>query len=570
MLLRVEGLVKEFADRKVLAEVSFHLAAGERVGLVGENGCGKSTLLKILMGELPADGGSIHWASHLSREYLGQEPRWAEERPLGEQLGKIAPTLLRECGITPAMLSRRVGELSGGERTRTGLARVLKGRPDLLLLDEPTNHLDTDGLQWLESTLVAYPGAVLVVSHDRLFLDRVVTRILELSGGTVREYRGNYSAYASQKLAERERAEVAYRKARQEQKRLKAAIERERTWAERAHNAPILRTGPAMAKDYNRRQAKAHTRVARALEERLERVKAEKPRDGARVKLQLEAGERVGRNLVLAQGLGFSYGGERWVFRGADFHVQRGDRLAILGPNGAGKTTLTRLLLGQITPTEGSLHRPSARLAYLPQLLGPSPGETGDWRHLFADPDRTVLEEATGDSADHQPEARTLLGCLLFSGAEVQKRVGLLSGGEKVRLALAKILLTQPDILILDEPTNGLDLPCRERVEEALDAYAGTLILVSHDRYLLRRLATRLLVLECGGITCWEGDYASYQDRRPSSGQVGVAEQILLLETRLAQLSGALAAPPPGQAERLNQEFIQVSRELRGLKERRL
>lgn len=562
MLLRVEGLSKEFADRTLFSGLSFHLAAGERVGIVGDNGCGKSTLLKILMGELPADGGRCHFAPRLSRAYLAQDRQWAEERRLGEQLGKVAPALLRECGVTRTMLAQPAGELSGGQRTRAGLARALAGRPDLLLLDEPTNHLDTEGLQWLESTLIAYPGSLLVVSHDRLFLDRVVSRILELKDGKLREYRGNWSAYASQKQAERERAEAEYRKARLEQKRLKEAIRRQTAWAEAVHNAPVLRTEHPMAKDYHRRQAKAHTQVAKALEKRLERIDAEKPRDSARVNLQLTTGERLGRNLLQAQGLGFSYDGERWLFRQADFYVQRGDRIALIGPNGAGKTTLIRLLLGQIEPGEGRLHRPSARVAYVPQRPGSDPGDVGH-------PDQTVLEAATGNAADHQPEARTLLGCLLFSGADVQKRVGLLSGGEKVRLALAKILLAQPDLLILDEPTNGLDLASRERVEEALDGYPGTLVMVSHDRYLLRRLATRLLIIEEGQIARWEGDYESYEKRRSPAEPSGEAEQILLLETRLAQLSAALAAPPPGEGERLNQEFIRVSRELRGLKERR-
>ncbi len=545
MALQVRDLTKEYESTPVLTGVSFDLAVGERVGLVGANGCGKSTLMKILAGELQADGGGLLWVTEgLSRAYMSQAGHWDESRPLGEQLNNVPEELLARCGVTAAMLKQRAGTLSGGQKTRAALARVLAGRPHVLLLDEPTNHLDTEGLQWLESLLASYRGAVLVVSHDRYFLDQTATRILEMKAGTVAEYPGNYSAYQRQKQAEAEKAQADYRQYVKEKKHLEAAIRRQRQWALSAQNAEIPFGAPMNAKGYNASQGKAHFQVAGSMEKRLEKIRVEKPRDAAKVNLRFDGADRLGKNLVLAERLGFSYDGQRWLMRGADFYVQRGDRVAITGPNGSGKSTLVKLLLGQLTPTEGSLYRSPLRVGYLEQELA------------SLNPELTVLQEASGgNSAMDQADVRTLLGCLLFSGEEVLKKVGVLSGGEKLRLALAKLLLSSPEMLILDEPTNGLDLPSRERVEEALEGYPGTLILVSHDRYLLKRLTNRVLKLEIGRII-----EPSAQPARESK-----ADQRLVLETRLAQLSAALAAPPPGEAERLTAEFINLSRELRNL-----
>jgi ATPase subunit of ABC transporter with duplicated ATPase domains len=554
MVLQVRGLKKEFESIPVLTDVSFHLAGGERVGLVGANGCGKSTLLKILAGELAATAGSATWVTAgLSRAYLAQEGHWNPALPLGEQMGTVSADLLARCGITSAMLTQPAGTLSGGQKTRAALARVLATRPHLLLLDEPTNHLDTEGLQWLESMLAAYRGTVLVISHDRFFLDQVATRILELEGGAVRDYPGNYSAYARQKQAERERAEAEYRQFVNLKKQLTAAIQRQLHWAAAGQNAPLPHDAPPNAVQYNRAQAQAHMQVVKVLQQRIERAKVEKPKQARRINLRLDGQGEGGRNQILAERLGFSYDGRRWLFRQADFYVQRGDRVAIVGPNGSGKTTLVKLLLGELSPTEGAIYRSPVKVGYLEQEL------------QKLNPAQTVLEEATGNSALDQAYARTLLGGLLFPGETVLKPVGVLSGGEKVRLALAKILLAAPDMLVLDEPTNSLDLPSRERVEEALEGYPGTLLMVSHDRYLLRRIANRVMLVDGGRLQTYGGGYAAFLQRADRSGPADVADRRLLLETRLARLSAALAAPPEGEKERLTAEFINVSRELRAL-----
>ncbi len=557
-MLRVNELIKEYDSHPVLTGVSFHLAPGERVGLVGANGCGKSTLMKILAGLERADEGRVNWLGGAPRlGYLAQEGHWEPDRPLQEQLGAASGELLSRCGITRSMLRQSAGSLSGGQKTRAALAQALAGQPDLLLLDEPTNHLDTEGLRWLESVLIGGNQTVLMISHDRWFLDRTVTRILELADGQVKEYPGNYTTYAAQKRAERERADAEYRDFIREKKQLEEAMRRQISWAVSTHNAKAPPGAPANWKDYQRGQAKAHMQVAKAMGKRLERMRVEKPRDAARVNLTFDGAGQTGKNLILAEDLGFSYDGRRWLFRRASFYVQRGDRVAVVGPNGSGKTTLVRLLLGELSPSEGSLYRSPVRLSYLAQEM----------ENLS--PSLTVLEEATGNSAMDQASARSLLGCLLFRGEAVRQRVGTLSGGEKVRLAIAKILLSAPDLLVLDEPTNGLDLPSREAVEEALDGYPGTLLLVSHDQYLLKRLATRVLHVANGRLEPFPDGYEAFLERDekpPAPATAAPAEQRLLLEMRLAQLSAQLAAPPPGEAERLNQEFIRISRELRALR----
>lgn len=555
-ILQVYRLKKEYAGLPILTDVTFHLSGGERVGLVGVNGSGKSTLLKILAGELAADGGNLTWVTAgLSRAYLSQDGHWDPELTLGEQIGPVPADLLGRCRVGRSLLAQKAGTLSGGEKTRAALARTLAGCPDLLLLDEPTNHLDAEGLQWLEGLLASYRGTVLVVSHDRYFLDRVTTRTLELAGGVITEYAGNYSAYAAEKQAEWKRQQADYQEYLSARRRLEEAIREQRQRARAGHNVKVERDAPAPAKAFYAKKGRAAARLARSMEKRLENMQVEKPREAFRVSLKLEGGSKTARHLIVAEDLGFTFDGRRWLLRSVNFSVRHGDRVALVGPNGAGKSTLVRLILGELRPKEGAIRVSPVRIAHLAQEM----------EHL--NPGNTVLEEAAGgNSAPDQADTRSLLGCLGFSRDGVLKRVGVLSGGEKVRLALAKILLSDPDLLVLDEPTNGLDLTSREQVEHALETYPGTLVLVSHDRYLLRRTATRVFALDGGRLEAFSGGYEEFLQRGARNAQQTSEDRRLLLETRLAQLSADLAAAREGDAERLNAEFIAISRELWALR----
>lgn len=559
VVLQVRELAISYGSQHVFQGVSFHLASGERVGLVGPNGCGKSTLLAILAGRIAPDLGQVRWIpASVSIGYVPQEPGWAPDVPLEEQLGPIPPHLLACWGLDRQLLRLPVGRLSGGQKTRAALARTLAGEPAVLLLDEPTNHLDIEGLERLEEALRTYPGTVLVVSHDRFFLDRVVGRILAFEDGSIRSYPGNYSAYAAQRRRELEQADAEYRRYLREKRRLEEAIRREMEWARRAQERKLPREY-GLAKPALRAKAKVHARKARAMEKRLERMRKEPPKKQERIDLAFGGAGGGGRMLIAAEEVGFHYPGSPWLFRGATFAIQRGERVLVVGPNGSGKTTLLRLILGELDPVEGRIHRNVARSAFLAQELD----------HL--DPERTVLAEASGgNEAADQAQVRTLLGCLLLGGDTVWKRVGDLSGGERVRLAVAKLILASPDLLVLDEPTNGLDLPSRERIEEALEAFQGTLVVVSHDRHLLRRLGTAVLAIEDGRVLFYPGGYEAFEQHRAAlrSRKAGRddGERRLLLEARLAQLAAELACPPEGELERLEEEYLAVSRELQELR----
>jgi macrolide transport system ATP-binding/permease protein len=581
-LLTVHGLKKDLGGVPILTEITFHLAHGERVGLVGANGAGKSTVMQILAGLLPPDEGIVHWMQRgLKTAYMPQEPAWAPDRPLGEQMmgrdlaaGGLAPSalaLLKRCGLTADHLARPVGALSGGEKTRALLWQALAPNPAVLLLDEPTNHLDMAGTDWLIDLLCAWDGTLLVVSHDRHFLDRVTERTLELSDGRIRSFTGNWSAYRDQKRAERERQEAEYRQYLVKKRQLEAAIQRERQWAISAHTAKVDPTAHKFQAGFQNRQAGAHMRIAQSMAKRLERIRVAKPRDAAQVNVRFGGGADTARHLLLAQGLGFAYPGGRPLFTGADFWIERGDRVAIVGPNGAGKSTLIRLILGELQPTEGRLHRAPVTVGYLHQ-------EMADLH-----PNLTVLQEALSAGKMGVAATRNLLGALLFRGEAIQKKVGDLSGGERLRLALTKLILQEPDLLILDEPTNGLDLLTRERVEEALEAYQGSLLLVSHDRYLLERLTTCVLAVGEGRIRAVRKGFRAWAARQreglAQGARTGGAvqpkaapsarerqEAILLLETRLAALGARLSAPAPAEKAALEAEFLALSRELRTLK----
>jgi macrolide transport system ATP-binding/permease protein len=576
-MLQVTNLTKDLGGHPILTGVTFHLAPNERLALVGANGAGKSTLLHCLAGRLQPDGGGIHWVHPgLQTAFLPQDPAFDPVRPLGEQIPTADPALLSHLHLTD-LLERPAGALSGGEKTRAALCQALAGRPALLLLDEPTNHLDMAGIDWLIAVLKGWQGALLVVSHDRYFLDQVTTRTLEMADGKVTSYPGNWSAYRDQKAAERAKAEADYRNYLVKKVQLEEAIRRQRQWAEKGHRSKPDRTEAKFQKGYNENQSLAHMRIAKSMAKKLAWMKVEKPREVARVNVIFGGEGETARHLVLAQEMGFGYpGAPAALFTDASFWIERGERVAIVGPNGSGKTTLVKLLLGELEPTAGKLYRAPARVGYLHQELAD------------LNPTRTVLAEAQSESRAPASEVRNLLACLLFRGEAITKRVGDLSGGERLRLALAKLILAEPDLLVLDEPTNGLDLLTRERVEEALLAYGGTLVLVSHDRYLLERLGEAVLAVQDQRVTMVREPFRAWAERsalahRRSAGEAQGAglsgrasgpaltkrqrqEAILLLETRLAYLGARLAAPAQTEKEALDAEFLRLSRELRQLR----
>jgi ATP-binding cassette, subfamily F, member 3 len=539
-LLLAADLAKSFAGAPVLAGASLALEPGEKVGLVGRNGAGKTTLLRILAGlELP-DRGTLSVRPGAVIGYLPQSPEideghtlWdeaaeafaglreieqrlaetetrlaspevhADEARLQEMLneyGRLRDRFERMGGFTyEAAIRRTLGGLgfrdeqvrqplatmSGGERSRAALARLLLLAPDLLLLDEPTNHLDLEALEWLQEFLQQYRGAVLLVSHDRSLLDAVTTRTLDLEDGALEAYPGNYTYYAAERSVRREQQQEAFERQQVEITALK---------------------------DYIRRyHAGQKSRQAKSREKRLARiVPVAAPRTGRTLSFRLEAPRRTPQTVLRVRDVLKRFGAAD-ALRRVTFEVRRGEKVGLIGANGAGKTTLLRIIAGLEPPTSGVVEvGPGVRLGYFAQHAE----ETLDLS-------RSVLEEVLGTRPLSPEQVRTLLGRFLFSGEVVSTPVGQLSGGERRRVALAKLVLDRPDLLLLDEPTTHLDLPSLEALEAALRTFPGAMILVTHDRYLLDHLATRLLVLKDAEVTEAQGPYRTYRERAASQA-VGV------------------------------------------------
>jgi ATPase subunit of ABC transporter with duplicated ATPase domains len=547
-MLRASNLSKYFGGQPVLLGASFPLRAGERAGLVGPNGSGKTTLLRIIAGLETPDDGSVWRDPHVRLGYLrqgllGDETRQVSEILLSggavlavhlalqhaaaalagnpqdlellerftaaasafedeggyEALARLEGILrgLDLDGIEPI---RPVETLSGGQKTRLGLAALLMDRPDLLLLDEPTNHLDVDGLRWLEGFLQEYPGAVLIVSHDRAFLDATVGTILELDPATHRltAYTGGYSDYAAAKEAARERQWEQYQRQEEERARLEADIRRTKEQASQVEGrsrADYDHGDTRGAKFGGRARATKVARKAKAREHRLEKMLAsedrvDKPKAAWGLKLDFAPVQGGAREVLRLQGVCKSFA-DHIVLRDVDLLVRLGERLVITGPNGGGKSTLLSLIAGELAPDTGLV-----RLG-----AGVTPAYYRQEQEEL-DPAQTPLQAIRALGSMSETEARTLLHQYLFAGDAVFTPIGRLSYGERARLVLTRLILSHANLLLLDEPTNHLDIPARERFEAALSTFSGTIIAVLHDRYAIARLATRVLELRDG--TVWE------------------------------------------------------------------
>ena len=536
--MRISNITKTFAGVPVLQDVSWQIEAGRKIGLVGANGSGKSTLLNLLSGVMSADRGAIEMARQVRLGYLTQEMAAEGDRALYDEVCEAFRPLLdvqvemtrletrmaqhqasdadmqrygalmeefnarqgyairarveatlSGLGFRPEALQTPVRHLSGGQKNIAALARVLLQEPDLLLLDEPSNHLDVQATEWLEGVLRDYAGAVVVVSHDRYFLDRTVEEIVELEQQTLQRYSGNYSAYVTAKALRREQQTKAY-------EQQQAEIER--------HEEFIRRN-----------MAGQNTKQAQSRQKMLARIeRLDKPGgDGRRMNVQFSANRRENHEVLVCRNLQKRYG-DRQVLRRLSFTVLRGEKVGLTGPNGAGKSTLLRLLMGQEAPDAGTLRAGSnIAVAYYDQELGSLQARN------------TVLDEVWQMAPDWtQGEMRSHLGRFLFSGDEVLQTVGSLSGGQKSRVALAKLMLTKANLLVLDEPTNHLDIPACEMLEQALADYPGTLLIVSHDRYFLDRVIDRLLFLHDGTCTSYAGNYSDYQAAMAAPAPAPVAK----------------------------------------------
>ncbi|MBR6039036.1 MAG: ATP-binding cassette domain-containing protein [Clostridia bacterium] len=519
VLLSVDNLKKSFADRTLFSDVSFEIRTGDRVGLIGVNGSGKTTLMRILMGKEPYDGGSFGMPQGTKLSYVEQIPKLdadmdlysftleayrplldleSEETRILEKLEQdegdrdkliarqavIVETLSREDGVTFRALTRSallglgfseedllrsVTSFSGGQISKAMLARAILSRADLLLLDEPTNNLDVTAIRWLSDYLKQFKGAVLVVSHDRAFLDDTVTRMLELQHGRIRGTEGNYTRYMELKLDARELAKKQYLRKQKEIRRIEGIIEQQKRWNQ-AHNYVTI--------------ASKQKQIDRIKEDMVEPERDEKS-----IVFRFPTPQPTGNEVIVLHELGMRYGEQR-VFSGLNAMITAGQCVCLIGANGCGKTTLLKILTGNERPTEGTYKiGAGVRIGYFAQ----NTYELNDAN--------TVIEEL--DEAFPAIERNTLrgyLGMFLFKFDDIDKRIGSLSGGEKTRIRLLKLVLSGANVLLLDEPTNHLDIASAEMLESALEKFTGTVLIVTHDRYMVRRLADRVILMTDNGL----------------------------------------------------------------------
>ena len=488
MLLNMESVRKTYGDRTLLDDVTFYMKQGDRVGVVGVNGCGKSTFLRLAAGKEKPDSGSVSYDPNVRLGYLPQDPAYDPENTVMEQVeAGLDPTareiaryeaveILTRLGI--ADVGQKMGALSGGQRKRVALAACLVHPCDLLLLDEPTNHLDAEMIGWLETYLQRFTGGILLVTHDRYFLERIADRTLEVSFGRLYVYEGGYSAYLDGRARREEMDAASERKRR-------SILRRELQW--------VLQ-GPCA------RGTKSRERL-----ERYEALKAAQPPETEQSLEGIQAlSSRLGKKTAELKDAGKCFG-DRWVLRHFDFLLQRTDRVGIVGGNGAGKSTLLNLIAGSLQPDEGTVTvGDTVKLGYFSQHA----------REL--NPNQTALDyvKEQGDRIE-TPEgtltASRLMDKFLFSGPMQHRLIGRLSGGEKRRLFLLGILASAPNVLLLDEPTNDLDIPTMTVLEDYLETFPGAIIAVSHDRYFLDRLCARVFAVEPGGtVKQYVGGYSDY------------------------------------------------------------
>ncbi len=458
MILNISNLSKSYVGQSVLKEVSFHLEEKEKAAIVGINGSGKTTLLRCILGIEEADEGGIAFSKDKKMAYLAQQHADMEQE------------------------DEEYESLSGGQKTKKRLEEILMEKPDLLILDEPTNHLDIGSIQWLEKVLKRYDGAVLLVSHDRYFLDKIVTKVIDLERGKARMYLGNYTAYVEKKKMIREAERKAYENQQAEIKHQEAVIEK--------------------LKQFNREKSIKRAESREKLLSKVERL--EQPEDlQNEMRLLFMPREASGNDVLIAKDLGKSFDGKR-LFSHGTFSIQRGEHVAVIGDNGTGKTTLLKILNGLIQADEGEFRLGSkVKIAYY------------DQEHAVLHMEKTLFDEIQDTYPDmNNTRVRNVLAAFLFTGDDVYKKVGDLSGGERGRVSLAKLMLSDANFLILDEPTNHLDIQGKEVLEEAIRNYEGTVLYVSHDRYFINQTATRIMELFSNRFDNYIGNYDYYLEKK--------------------------------------------------------
>lgn len=588
MILSCQNISKSFGTDEVLKDVSFHIEANEKAAIVGVNGAGKSTLLKIIMQKEQPDSGEIVLAKDATIGYLAQhqdisgdlsiyeevltargdvlemEQRLREmegqmDRLSGAELERLLDSyhrmnheferlggytyrsevagVLKGLGFSEEDFEKKMGELSGGQKTRVSLGRLLVTKPDVLLLDEPTNHLDVESIRWLENFLLNYRGAVVIVAHDRYFLDRVVTKVVEIFQHRGFVYEGNYTAFARKKAKVREDL-------------LKQYYNQQR---EIRHQEEVI----AKLKSFNREKSIRRAESREKMLEKIERL--EKPtEESTDIHIVLEPNVTSGNDVLAASHLAKSYGDKR-LFSDLSFEIKRGERVALIGNNGTGKTTILKMINGLVEGDGGSITLgTNVHIGYY------------DQEHQVLHMEKTIFEEISDAYPQlNNTKIRNVLAAFLFTNDDVFKRIGDLSGGERGRVSLAKLMLSDANFLILDEPTNHLDITSKEILESALNQYTGTVFFVSHDRYFINRTATRILELTGETLVNYIGNYDYYLEKRDELTQIYAPETSPTENTGSEATESAPAAKADWQQQKAEQARVRkIMNQLKKAEER--
>lgn len=551
LLLDVNNVYKSIGPIDLLESISFKLYKGDKSGIIGVNGSGKSTLIKTITGEIKVNKGNVNTFGKIG--YLPQNLYFSKNIKVKDFLENIfdynefLKTLNSFEFKLDELLNQNINTLSGGEKTKLYLAKIIANDPDILLLDEPTNNLDWQSIEIVEEYINQFKGGVLLISHDRHFLDHVVTEIYELDNKKLKKYSGNFSFYANEKRLEKERAKIEYEEYIKTKRKLEEAA---RIQMERANKYNDISKD-----DFQRHKASKIAKRSKAIISRLEDMDIqERPFKPKEVNIKIDSiNEKTSTFLVRGTNISKTY--DKTIFKNLSFQIKNGNRIALIGKNGSGKSTLLKAILG-IENISGNISiSPSTKIGYFSQEI-----DTLNWEN-------TILEELKQIQID-ETYIRTMLGSMLFRRDDVYKRIGDLSFGEKVRVAFTKLVMSENNLLLLDEPTNFLDIPTREAIELALLNYNGAILFVSHDRYFINKVAKEIWSIDNETMTVYLGNYEYYLSKRnsPQKSEHNLNEKILALEMELSHLSFKLLSSTEEEKKSLDEKYIQLAKELTKLK----